>query len=85
LDDDGLSVEPEFYVPILPLALVNGGEGIGTGWSTLVPNFNPRDIVDNIKRLLRSEGAKEMIPWYRSFEVRIGYSPPGREGGGRGS
>lgn len=36
LDDDGLSIEPEFYVPVLPLILVNGSDGIGTGWSSQV-------------------------------------------------
>ena len=45
LVDDGQSIEPEWYCPILPMVLVNGGEGIGTGWSTFVPNYNPADIV----------------------------------------
>lgn len=36
LDDDGLSIEPEFYVPVVPLILVNGSDGIGTGWSSQV-------------------------------------------------
>lgn len=36
LDDDGLSIEPEFYMPIIPLILVNGSDGIGTGWSSNV-------------------------------------------------
>ena len=31
LDDDGVTVEPEWYLPIIPLVLVNGAEGIGTG------------------------------------------------------
>lgn len=43
------------YMPILPTVLINGAEGIGTGWSTSVPNYNPRDVVDNIKRLLDGE------------------------------
>jgi len=46
LVDDGQSIEPEWYCPILPMVLVNGGEGIGTGWSTFVPNYNPVDIVN---------------------------------------
>ena len=37
---------------ILPLLLVNGADGIGTGWSTSVPNYNPRDVVANLKRML---------------------------------
>ena len=39
LDDDGFLVEPETYVPILPMILVNGSEGIGTGWSTMSPHI----------------------------------------------
>jgi len=46
-------IEPDFYLPILPVALVNGAEGIGTGWSTSIPCFNPRDIVANIRRLIK--------------------------------
>ena len=37
IKDEGLSIEPQYYVPILPLVLVNGAEGIGTGWATLIP------------------------------------------------
>jgi DNA topoisomerase II len=39
LDDDGMSIEPAFFVPVLPMVLVNGVEGIGTGWSTSVLNY----------------------------------------------
>lgn len=44
VEDDGQVVEPQFYMPILPMVLVNGCQGIGTGWSTYIPNFNPREI-----------------------------------------
>jgi len=37
------------------MVLVNGSEGIGTGWSTYIPNYNPRDIVANLRRLLNDE------------------------------
>ncbi len=45
LNDDGLSIEPEYYVPIIPTILVNGAIGIGTGYSTNVPQFNPEEII----------------------------------------
>ena len=45
-------IEPEFYVPIIPMVLVNGTEGIGTGWSTKIPNYNVYDIVKNVHRML---------------------------------
>lgn len=44
LIDDGDLVEPRYYMPILPMVLVNGAEGIGTGWSTFIPNFCPKEI-----------------------------------------
>jgi DNA topoisomerase II len=69
LDDDGFPVEPCWYVPIIPMVLVNGCEGIGVGWSTQCPCFNPRDIVANIKRLLNNQSPEPMIPWYFGFKV----------------
>lgn len=57
------------YMPILPMALVNGADGIGTGWSTSVPNYNPRDIVVNLQRRLQGEEFIPMHPWYRGFKV----------------
>ncbi len=51
------------YMPILPMVLVNGAEGIGTGWSTFIPNYNPRDIVDNLRRLLHGQEQVPMTPW----------------------
>ena len=54
-------------MPILPMVLVNGADGIGTGWSSSVPNFNPRDIVANLRRLMAGEEPEPMTPWYRGF------------------
>ena len=59
------------------MILVNGGEGIGTGWSTGIPNFNPQDIVDNLYRLMRGEELQQIHPWYRSFEVSVYYESQG--------
>ena len=46
LDDDGLIVEPIFYAPIIPMILVNGTKGIGTGFSTDIMCYNPTQIID---------------------------------------
>ncbi|CAD6242848.1 unnamed protein product [Miscanthus lutarioriparius] len=71
LNEDGQSIEPTWYMPILPMVLVNGSEGIGTGWSTFIPNYNPRDIVANLRRLLNEESTVPMHPWYKGFKGSI--------------
>lgn len=52
------------------MVLVNGTDGIGTGWSSYIPNFNPSDIVANLRRKLAGEEMEPMHPWYRGFRVR---------------
>ncbi|GAX77591.1 hypothetical protein CEUSTIGMA_g5035.t1 [Chlamydomonas eustigma] len=80
LNEDGQKIEPEWYIPIVPTVLINGAEGIGTGWSTYVPNYNPRDVIDNIKRLLNGEGMVSMHPWYRGFAGSIAEVTSSRRG-----
>lgn len=62
--DDGQKIEPQWYIPIIPMVLVNGADGIGTGWSTKIYNHNPRDIIQNIRRMLANEEPVQMHPWY---------------------
>ncbi len=71
VEDDGLFVEPKYYVPILPMVLVNGMTGIGTGFSTNVPQFNPEDICKNIKQILSGKEFKTMEPWFKGFKGTI--------------
>ena len=52
LEDDGQRVEPEYYLPVIPMLLVNGSLGIGTGFSTEVLPYSPRDIVAALKKRL---------------------------------
>lgn len=69
--DDNNVIEPEFYVPIVPMVLINGAEGIGTGWSTTIPCYNPVDIVTNLRRLMNGEEVVPMTPWWRGFKGEI--------------
>lgn len=65
--EDGDRIEPQFYAPIIPMILVNGIRGIGTGYSSTIEPCNPRDICDNIKRILHGEKVRKIRPWYRHF------------------
>ncbi|XP_073361898.1 DNA topoisomerase 2-like [Aegilops tauschii subsp. strangulata] len=65
LNEDGQSIEPSWYMPVIPMVLVNGSEDMGTGY---VPNYNPRDIIANLKRMLNKEPVIPMDPWYKGFQ-----------------
>jgi DNA topoisomerase II len=75
LEDDGETVEPETYLPVVPLLAINGCVGIGTGFSTDIPPHNPRAIVDLLKE--RLSGTKESLkgvaldPWWIGFRGKV--------------
>ena len=87
LDDEGTRIEPAYFVPIVPLVLINGAEGIGTGFSTSVPAHSAIDVVRACLRLCQmditmedpsDEGEKDtsrpstLTPWMRGFTGRVG-------------
>ncbi len=74
LDDDGQLVEPTFYAPIVPMILVNGTKGIGTGFSTDIMCHNPLQIIDYIQAMLLKKPESEwgtIEPYYRGFKGSI--------------
>ena len=82
LDDDGMSIEPEYYVPIIPMILVNGSKGIGTGFSTDIMCYNPNQIIDYIMWRLNNpevahttagDGSSNPVitPYYEGYKGRI--------------
>ena len=82
LDDDGLMVEPIYYMPIIPMVLVNGALGIGTGFSTRIPCYNPIQIINIIKNKIKGEHGmdyvEDVVPYYRGFKGHIEYTENGR-------
>lgn len=69
--EEGEAIEPAWYAPVLPMLLVNGAMGMGSGFSTFVPAYNPRDLVTAVRALLdgRDPEATEapLVPWARGF------------------
>lgn len=87
VNDDGDLVQPEYYIPIIPMILVNGcTAGIGTGWSCNIPCYNPLDLVSTIREWIANDGEvlledpddgsitsilPPLVPWYRDFKGDI--------------
>ncbi len=89
LNDDGTLVEPETYVPIIPFVLVNGISGIGTGFSSSLPAFNPTQIVEYLKNKIHGSMSGsypspdindtiEFTPYYEGFKGRIIKTEPNK-------
>jgi DNA topoisomerase-2 len=73
-DDDGLPVEPEWYAPVIPMLLVNGARGIGTGYSTYIPPCNPQVLISILKEWLKngtSLNSVEIHPWFNGFNGSV--------------
>jgi DNA topoisomerase-2 len=72
LNDDGQSVEPIYYAPIIPMVLVNGSKGIGTGFSTDIMCYNPLQIIEYLQNKLRYiEDDIDFLPYYEGFKGQI--------------
>ena len=70
LEDDGYPVEPQFYVPIIPMILVNGGKGIGTGFSTDILSYDVNQIIEYLQLKLNQEDNDNIKfqPYYKNFQ-----------------
>jgi len=72
LKDDGTFVEPIYYLPILPMILVNGTKGIGTGFSTDIPCFRPVQLINYIQHKLADKAyTRDFVPFYQGFQGTI--------------
>jgi DNA topoisomerase-2 len=79
LNDDGTPVEPQFYAPIIPMILINGSKGIGTGFSTEIMCYNPQQVIAYLKNKLASVTTNtitdinkgDFVPFYEGFKGAI--------------
>ena len=70
-NEDGDIVEPYQYYPIVPMILINGCSGIGTGYSTDVPSYYILDVIENIRLYLNNTPLNKLKPWCKKFKGTI--------------
>lgn len=71
IEDEGMSIEPEYYIPVIPTILVNGALGLGTGWSTKIPMWNVHDIIQYMKNVILHKPLNKINYYYRDFKGEI--------------
>jgi DNA topoisomerase II len=68
LDEEGQQIEPKYFLPIIPMIFVNGAKGVGTGFSTDIPSFNPLDLIQWIQNWIHDKESPDLLPWYWGFK-----------------
>ncbi len=71
VEEEGDQLEPRLLFPLIPMVLVNGATGIGTGHSTFIPQHNPVDICQWIILKLTGKDPPGIKPWYNGFNGKI--------------
>ena len=71
-------LEPVHLLPKLPLMLLNGSEGIGTGFSSTIPSFSHEDVVNAMVHYVKTGRTKQLKPWVRHFNNDIEIAPTGK-------
>ena len=66
---DGEEIEPRTYIPILPMPLLNGAQGTGTGHATNILSYHPTHLRDALMALIDGKKLKpgKLTPWFRGY------------------
>jgi len=68
---EGDIIEPRYFIPILPMILVNGSDGIGSGWSQKILPRNSKDIKKEIDRYINNKPLRQIKPWFKGFKGKV--------------
>jgi DNA gyrase/topoisomerase IV subunit A len=68
--EEGYEIEPNYYLPIIPTVLLNGGGGIAVGYSTNILNRNPKEVVTACLNALAGKAIKTLKPSLNGFKGR---------------
>lgn len=71
VEDEGIEVEPESYSPVICTALCFGTHGIATGWSTDLPQYNPKDVLNCTLKFLEDDEMTPLVPYFRGFQGNV--------------
>lgn len=66
-EDDGIQVEPVHYAPVIPMLIVNGSKGIGTGFSAHWFPHHPLSVINYVRQLLTNVPVQELVPYFHGF------------------
>lgn len=69
--DEDRKIEPQFLAPIIPMVIVNGAVGIGTGYSTTIPMYSPIDVTECIINYIKKGKYTQISPSWTGYKGTI--------------
>jgi len=73
LFSDGEPIEPVTYIPLLPMSLVNGASGTGTGHACEIYSYHPEAVRDAVLKVVEGKKVKAgtLTPWFRGYHGTV--------------
>lgn len=62
--DEGFKIEPKYFLPIIPMILVNGSSGVAVAHASEILNRNPKQIITECVNYLNGKNVKKLKPNY---------------------
>jgi DNA topoisomerase-2 len=68
-----IRIEPKYFIPLLPLILLNGAEGMGTGHATHIFCYSPEELKKAILKLLDGKKLEDnsLVPTWNGFTGKV--------------
>lgn len=68
---EGTKIEPVFFVPTLPVLLLNGSTGVSSGFAQQILPRNPKDVQKYLEASLSKGRKPKLIPWFNGFNGTV--------------
>ena len=66
-EEEGESIEPKYFLPIIPTVLLNGSSGIAVGFASNVLNRDIKSIIDSCVRVIEGKKLSSIKPSLNEF------------------
>lgn len=76
--DEGVQLEPKYMLPSLPLVLINGATGMGSGFATDIQLHNPKDVAKAVAQAAAGKKLTPLVPWVKGFTGQVNRAADGR-------
>lgn len=68
---DSSNVQPVYFLPLIPMVLLNGIAGIAVGWSTDILPHSLKALIEATKAALLGKAIPTLVPHYERYNITV--------------